>query len=74
MWLGLRKSNLYTVSVVKSFDKGPLGRLRQKDNIKIWLIVIGFKDVKWMKLAQDHFQLLVLVLAVLTLRILRSES
>jgi hypothetical protein len=57
---------LYVVFVGKLFDKSPLGRLRmrRKDNIKICVILVGCKDVKWVELIRDCFQCLILVLAV----------
>lgn len=67
----LKKYDLYAVFEGKPFAKILLGRLRmrRKDNIKIWLIVIGCNDVKWVELIQDCYQCLVLVLVVLILQL-----
>jgi hypothetical protein len=48
MWLELKKCYLCAVLVRKPFDIIPLGklRIRRKDDIKMWLIVIGCRDVK----------------------------
>jgi hypothetical protein len=63
---------VYTVLVRKSEGRRPLGsqRHRWEEGIRMDLGEIGWKDVEWVKLAQDRGQWRAVVNAVMNLRVL----
>jgi hypothetical protein len=65
------KRNDYKLLVGKPEGKRPLGRPRRRcvDNIKMYLLKIGWGGVDWIGLAQDRDKWRVLVNAVMNLRV-----
>jgi hypothetical protein len=65
------KRNAYRLLVGKPEEKRPLGRLRRRwvDNIKIYLLEIGWDSVDWIGLAQDRDKWRALVNVVMNLRV-----
>jgi len=57
------KGNAYNISIGKPKRKRPLARprYRWKDNTKVDLKEIGYKDVNWIHVAQDRVQCLILM-------------
>jgi hypothetical protein len=75
-WAGLvarigEKRNVYRLLVGKPEGKTPLGRPRRRwvDNIKMYLLEIGWGVVDWIGLAQDGDMWRALVNAVINLRV-----
>jgi hypothetical protein len=66
------KRNAYTLFVGKPEEKRPLGRPRRRwvDNIKIYLLEIGWGGLDWVVLVQDRDTWRALVNAVMNLRVL----
>jgi hypothetical protein len=65
------KRNVYRLLVGKPEGKRPLGRPRRRwiDNIKIYLLEIGWSVVDWIGLAQDRYRWRALVNSVMNLRV-----
>jgi hypothetical protein len=65
------RTNAYDILVGKSEWKRPFGvpRPRWLDNIRIYLMGIGWKGVDWMHLAQDREQWRAVVDTVMNLRV-----
>jgi hypothetical protein len=65
------KGNAYRLLVGKPEGKRPLGRPRRRwvDNIKMYLLEIGWGGVDWICLAQDRDEWRALVNAVINLRV-----
>jgi hypothetical protein len=65
------KRNAYRLLVGKPEGKRPLGRPRHRwaDNIKIYLLEIGWGGVDWFGLAQDRDKWRALVNAVMNLQV-----
>jgi hypothetical protein len=63
------KRNVYRLLMGKPEGKRPLGRPRRRwvDNIKIYLLEIGWGGVDWIGLAQDRDKWRALVNAVMNL-------
>jgi hypothetical protein len=71
-----KKRNAYRLLVGKPEGKRPLGRPRRRwvDNIKIYLLEIGWARVDWMGLAQDRDKWRALVNAVMNHRVSKSAG
>jgi hypothetical protein len=67
---------VYRVLVGKPEGKRPLGRpmRRWEDGIKMDLEEIGWRDVEWIRLAQDRDRWRAFVNAVMNLRVLGPRS
>jgi hypothetical protein len=65
------KRNAYRILVRKPEGKRPLRRPKRRwvDNIKMYLIEIGWDGMGWIDLAQDRDQWRVLVNTVMNLRV-----
>jgi hypothetical protein len=63
--------NAYNIFVDKSEGKGPFRRHRRRweDNIKMYIMEIGWEYVEWIHLAQDRDQWRVIVDAVMNFRV-----
>jgi hypothetical protein len=59
--------NAYSISVGKPERKRPLGRPKRRweDNIRMYLRLVGWQNVDWMRLVQDVDQWRVLVNTVM---------
>jgi hypothetical protein len=66
------KRGVCRVLVGKPEGKRPLGRprLRWKDNIKMNLQEVGFRDMDWIEMTQDRDRCRALVNAIMNLRVL----
>jgi hypothetical protein len=64
-----KKRNTYRLLVGKPEGRRPLGRPRRRwlDNIKIYLVEVGWGDVDWIGLPQDRDRWRALVNSVLKL-------
>jgi hypothetical protein len=65
------KRNAYRLLVGKPEGSRPLGRPRHRwlDNIRMYLVEVGWGDVDWIGLAEDRDRWRVLVNSVLNLRV-----
>jgi hypothetical protein len=66
-----QKRNAYRLLVGKPEGRRPLGRPRRRwlDNIRMYLVEVGWGDVDWIGLAQDRGRWRALVNPVLNLRV-----
>jgi hypothetical protein len=67
----VERGGAYRVLVVKPDRRRPLGRQshRWKDNIRVGLEGVGWRDMNWMELAQDRDRWRALVNAVIYLQV-----
>jgi hypothetical protein len=65
------KRNVSRLLVGKPEGKRPLGRPRRRwiDNIKMYLLEIGFNVVNWIGLDRDRYRWRVLLSSVMNLRV-----
>jgi hypothetical protein len=57
MWCEWERKNACKLLVGKPEGKRPLGRTKRRwvDNIKIYLVDVGWGGVDWISLAQDRY-------------------